>query len=366
MSQCMKREGLLTRFLVFCSGSSPDLLRQCPSSEWIKHTGVGMTVLLTSVLAMVSSAIALQSVFGTPWVSIPFSLLWAVLIFNLDRYIVSSFRKQGSPMREFRQALPRLLLAVGIALVVAKPLEMEVFRTEIRQVLGDRLEERLAGVERAHAARMASLEARSAGARRLLDEAAARRDRHYREYICECDGTCGTGIRGRGTECRTKELRYEASEREYTAERQRFDAEAALLVAEKSEQARIHDEARRRVQDEFSSGFLARLNALNSLGTMASYAISLLLLLVEFSPVLAKLLGSEGPYDNLLRMSENEYRHHYMRSVYEQNLDMQLRRQRQRRSNASAIDAPAPDSVADTRLKYAELRRKLRTRLKND
>jgi hypothetical protein len=362
----MKREGLLTRFLVFCSGSSPDLLRQCPSSEWIKHTGVGMTVLLTSVLAMVSSAIALQSVFGTPWVSLPFALLWAVLIFNLDRYIVSSFRKQGSPLREFRQALPRLLLAVGIALVVAKPLEMEVFRTEIRQVLADRLEERLAGLERTHADRMAGIEAKAAGARRLLEEAGARRDRYYREYICECDGTCGTGIRGRGTECRTKELSYEASAREYAVERQRFDAETALLARERSEQARIHDQARRRVRDAFSSGFLARLNALNSLGTMASYAISLLLLLVEFSPVLAKLLGSEGPYDNLLRMSENEYRHHYMRSVYEQNLDMQLRRQRQPRTKPPSSEAPTADSVADTRMKYAELRRKLRTRLKND
>lgn len=366
MSHRMKREGPLTRFLVFCSGSSPDLLRQCPSSEWIKHTGIGMTVLLTSVLAMVSAAIALQSVFGTGWVSLPFSLLWAVIIFNLDRYIVSSFRKHANPLREMRQALPRLLLAVGIALVVAKPLEMEVFRTEIRQVLGDRLTERLSGLERAHADRMAALAARSAATRRLLDQAGARRDRFYSEYICECDGTCGTGIRGRGTECRTKELRYEASEREYVAEKERFEAESAVLAREKSEQARQYEQAMARAQEEFSFGFLARLNALNSLGTMASYAISLLLLLVEFSPVLAKLLGSEGPYDNLLRMSENEYRHQYMRSVYEQNLDMQMRRERQRRMPPYPPETPMSDSVSDTRLKYAELRRKLRTRLKNN
>jgi len=317
---------------------------------------------------MVSAAIALQSVFGTGWVSIPFSLLWAVIIFNLDRYIVSSFRKHANPLREMRQALPRLLLAVGIALVVAKPLEMEVFRTEIRQVLGDRLTERLSGLERAHADRMAALAARSAATRRLLDEAGARRDRFYSEYICECDGTCGTGIRGRGTECRTKELRYEASEREYVAEKERFEAESAVLAREKSEQARQYGQAMARAQEEFSFGFLARLNALNSLGTMASYAISLLLLLVEFSPVLAKLLGSEGPYDNLLRMSENEYRHQYMRSVYEQNLDMQMRRERQRRLPPYPLEAPMSDSdsVSDTRLKYAELRRKLRTRLKNN
>jgi hypothetical protein len=366
MSQSMKKEGPVTRFLVFCSGSSPDLLRQCPSSEWIKHTGIGMTVLLTSVLAMVSAAVALQSVFGTWWVSIAFSLLWAVLIFNLDRYIVSSFRKHANPLREMRQALPRLLLAVGIALVVAKPLEMEVFRTEIRQVLGDRLSERLSVLERAHADRMAALDVRAVGARKLLDAAGTRRDRLYAEYTCECDGTCGTGIRGRGTECRSKQLRYEASEREYVAEKERFEAESALLSKEKSEATRQYEQAMKRAREEFSFGFLARLNALNSLGTMASYALSLLLLLVEFSPVLAKLLGTEGPYDNLLRMSENEYRHQYMRSVYEQNLDMQMRRERQRRMPPYPMEAPMSDSISDTHRKYAELRRKLRTRLKND
>ena len=362
----MKREALLTRFLVFCSGSSPDLLRQCPSSEWIKHTGVGMTVLLTSLLAMVSSAIALQSVFGTPWVSIPFSLLWAVLIFNLDRYIVSSFRKQGSPMREFRQALPRLLLAVGIALVVAKPLEMEVFRTEIRQVLGDRLEERLAGVERVHADRMAGLESRAAGARRLLDEAAERRDRYYREYICECDGTCGTGIQGRGSECQAKLAKYEAFVVEFDREKGRIESSLADLKKEREQLTADHVKAKSKVEEYFSFGFLARLNALQSLDSISSLFITLLFILIEAAPVLAKLLSPEGPYDNLIRMSENEFQLKYMRFVYQQN--MELHAARAANPSVTVRKTPKDEEAGDREaaFRYAELRRQLQKKHKHN
>ena len=34
------------------------------------------------------------------------------------------------------------------------------------------------------------------------------REEYYRQYVCECDGTCGTGQRGRGTECERKENKY--------------------------------------------------------------------------------------------------------------------------------------------------------------
>jgi hypothetical protein len=340
------------------------LLRQCPASEWIKHTGIGMTVLLTSILAGVSAAFALQSVFGSLWVSLPFSLLWAVVIFNIDRFVVSSFRKQFGMGREWLQALPRLLLATGIALVVAKPLEMEVFRSEIRQVLAERRTQRLAALERGHAARMAALDVRQDAARRTLAAYAATRDRLFRDYACECDGTCGTGLKGRGTECRTKQQRYEAAEHEYAVEKRKAEAEAAALDAERARLRAAHASDLQRLDAAFSTGFLARLDALNGLGTLASYAITLLLLLVEVSPVLSKLLAAEGPYDNLLRLSEHEYRLRYMRAVYQQNLDLQPQRHPPGGQPADAV-APPRERADDARVRYAELRRQLRTRLKN-
>lgn len=361
----MQKQDNITRLLIFCAGSSPELLRQCPASEWIKHTGIGMTVLITSILALASSSMALYSVFGSLWVTLPFSLLWAVLIFNIDRYIVSSFRKKGNPRKEFLQALPRLLLAMSIAIVVAKPLEMEIFRSEIHQVLGEWRAAKLESLEMTYVLRARSLDAKALNARSLLDASGKRRDRYYQEYACECDGTCGTGLRGRGTECHAKQLRYESSEQEYALEKERYEAATAAVDQERSSLSLQRSADRQKVEEEFSSGFLARLNALHSIGTLASYAITLLLLMVEASPVMAKLLGSEGPYDNLVRMSENEYRHRYMRSVYKQNLDLQSLYNASKRMAPSSLESTAESPYADSHLKYAELRRKLRTRLKN-
>jgi uncharacterized PurR-regulated membrane protein YhhQ (DUF165 family) len=53
------------------------------------------------------------------------------MIFNLDRYIVLSMRKDEVWYKEYLQAIPRIVLAVLIALVISKPLELKIFQKEI-------------------------------------------------------------------------------------------------------------------------------------------------------------------------------------------------------------------------------------------
>ena len=64
-----------------------------------------------------------------------FGLIWGLLIFNLDRFIVSTIKKNDSKWKEFLQAFPRLILAMIIAIVISKPLELKIFEKEINQVL---------------------------------------------------------------------------------------------------------------------------------------------------------------------------------------------------------------------------------------
>ena len=53
----------IKNFLIFCAGSSKEILQKCPSTEWIKHTSTGATVLFTSIIAMLSSFYAFQLIF---------------------------------------------------------------------------------------------------------------------------------------------------------------------------------------------------------------------------------------------------------------------------------------------------------------
>jgi len=114
------------------------MLRNYPATH-NKYVGIGATVFFTGLFAALSGGYALYFVFsGSAFAvvyALVFGLLWGLAIFNLDRYIVSTINKNNSPFRQFVQATPRILLAVLIGIVVARPLELKVFEKEIQKQL---------------------------------------------------------------------------------------------------------------------------------------------------------------------------------------------------------------------------------------
>ena len=126
---------MLKKFFWMCSGADTDILSDCPKSEQVKFAGIGGTVFFTAVMAFLASAYALFTVFDNYFAAIGFGLIWGLLIFNLDRFIVSTIKKQGKFWKEFFQVVPRIVLAVIISVVIAKPLELKIFEKEIDQVL---------------------------------------------------------------------------------------------------------------------------------------------------------------------------------------------------------------------------------------
>src|ERR1700741_1099167 len=125
------------QFFLFCSGAAQLLLKRCPT-ETSKYTGIGATVLFTGLFAALSSGYALYVIFDSVWIAAGFALVWGAMIFNFDRFIVSSIRKGKSFWKEFRIAIPRLVMAVILALVISKPLELKIFEKEINRKLDDK------------------------------------------------------------------------------------------------------------------------------------------------------------------------------------------------------------------------------------
>ncbi len=122
------------RFFFACAGAYTRILEACPS-EHTKYVGIGATIFLTACLAVLSGSFAIYTLVQNTAVAILFGLLWGALIFNLDRYIVSSIRKDGRTWTEIGLALPRLILAVLISIVITKPIEVELFRNQINSEL---------------------------------------------------------------------------------------------------------------------------------------------------------------------------------------------------------------------------------------
>ena len=104
----LRKVGLASRFLWFAAGADSELLRRCPVSDGVKYQGVGGMVLATAALAFASGSYAFYAVFApkdetalgggevhmpTVWIAMGMGLHWAVIIFNIDRFIVSSTGK---------------------------------------------------------------------------------------------------------------------------------------------------------------------------------------------------------------------------------------------------------------------------------
>src|ERR1700761_4290335 len=118
-------------FLWWCSGAYQDLLKDCPS-EQTKYAGLGGVLLATFTLAALSAGYAIYSVFNSPVWAVVFAIVWGLIIFNFDRFLVSTMRKYGvSRRKQLWLAAPRIALALLIGFTIARPLELKIFEKEV-------------------------------------------------------------------------------------------------------------------------------------------------------------------------------------------------------------------------------------------
>ena len=305
---------MLQHFFMLCSGADTDILKTCSKGEQNKYAGIGATVFFTAVMAFIASAYALFTVFDNIYSSIFFGLIWGLLIFNLDRFIVSTIKKSDSFKSELLQATPRIILAVIIAIVISKPLEMKIFEKEINQVL---LEEKnsmtLANKEQIATQYTPKTEQLKADILGLKNEIATKEvetNALYDTYISEAEGTAGTKLLGKGPVYKEKRDKHDAalaelqSLKQTNAERiSTLESQIAALDLEYANQVTNTQP----IIDGFD-GLMARINALDKLPWLPSFFIFLLFLAIETSPIIAKLLSPKGAYDYKLEDQESAVR----------------------------------------------------------
>ncbi|HCO86480.1 MAG TPA: DUF4407 domain-containing protein [Arenibacter sp.] len=305
---------MLQQFFMLCSGADTDILKTCSKGEQNKYAGIGATVFFTAVMAFIASAYALFTVFDNIYTSIFFGLIWGLLIFNLDRFIVSTIKKSDSFKSELLQATPRIILAVIIAIVISKPLEMKIFEKEINQVL---LEEKntmtLANKEQIATQYTPKTEQLKADILGLKNEIATKEvetNALYDTYISEAEGTAGTKLLGKGPVYKEKRDKHDAalaelqSLKQTNAERiSTLESQIAALDLEYVDQVTNTQP----IIDGFD-GLMARINALDKLPWLPSFFIFLLFLAIETSPIIAKLLSPKGAYDYKLEDQESAVR----------------------------------------------------------
>ncbi len=213
-------------------------------------------------------------------------------------------------MRLFRP-IPRLILAIIIAVVISKPLELKIFEKEIDQVLLEEKNEMTLNNQVQVAALFAGDKEAFAKAIQVLKSEIATKEIEvnalYNTYITEAEGTAGTNKLGKGPVYKEKREKHDAAlaalnELKTTNNQKIAALELQLADLNTAETARLT--ADQPIIDNFD-GLMARITALNSLPFFTSFFIFLLFLAVETSPIIAKLLAPKGEYDFKLAEREN-------------------------------------------------------------
>jgi hypothetical protein len=305
----------LRTFFWFCSGANQNLLKRCPT-ESSKYVGIGATVFFTGMLASISAGYALYTVFEHFWVSFIFGLVWGGMIFNLDRFIVCSMKKRGDFWQELKVAIPRLLLAFLLALVISKPLELKIFEKEINNKIDQQKITLATNAKKSIDSSFPEIDELEKKNTSLTNE--IREKQKIFNYLTneankEADGTGGSARPNKGPIYQVKAAAANKAEIDLEDTKARNNPTISRYVKKIEELTALRDSAfilQKPNIDEYD-GLAARIDALGVLSSesnamnLANIFLILLFIAIETSPIFVKLISAKGPYDDLLEKHEH-------------------------------------------------------------
>lgn len=336
--EALPKPGFFTRFLWFCAGADSSLLKRCPVSDWVKYQGIGGIVLATTLLAFVSASYAFYTIFSpktetalaasvdmtTAIASVIAGLLWSLVIFNIDRFIVSSTGKGDGTEKiswaELQQSMPRLIMAVIIGVCISAPLEIRILKPEIDAQLELEQNEYLAELNRNSEGLIQSRKDELVGkidkSQELLDERRGYFETRRLEIAkqrrlleLEAEGKTSKAVAGRGPAWRDKKETLDKMEGELQDDRKSHEEKAAIFIADmdrwKGELSELASELAaakesNRKQARHLDGLMKRIHISHDIGGVVPWAILLLLLAVETGPIFFKMMLVSGTYDYML------------------------------------------------------------------
>ena len=310
------------KFLLLCSGANIHILWKTPS-DWNKFSGIGGVILFTAIFATLSAGYALFTIFDNLPAAAGFGVLWGLMIFNLDRYIVSSISKTSGWWNQVLMSVPRLILAIFLGIIISKPLELKIFEKEVNKQLNTIIQRnktqlqaemngRIMQQSRPFEAEKKQIETKINAYQVAYDSASVELEK---EILGTKTGVT-SGKEGYGTNAKRKAELKEQRRQDMENFRKQIAPRLAYLDKEISKVYSNIETERNKTEtfeDRFN-GFAARLQALDELGknsnimATASLFIMGLFVCLEISPVLIKLISAVGPYDYLMAKTENDFR----------------------------------------------------------
>jgi hypothetical protein len=232
--------------------------------------------------------------------SILFGIIWGLIIFNIDRFIISSTGKgdgtEDITKKELKGALPRLIMGAIIAMTISKPVEIRMFKTEIDIKLHEKqIEQQQAYKSKTDSVFNSELNKKDMEITKTETELISMRERYKkleRDYIEECKRIT-VGPRARAMKAQLDGLGAEIKQLEGNSDYIRVKNEKTDI--EKRRNAKLDE------SDKVAAGLdglLERIKISEEIsGPVISIFITLLFMAIELTPIFFKLMLIKSPYD---------------------------------------------------------------------
>src|SRR5690606_17662587 len=123
--------GSRLRTMAILGGADGHILDRVPG-ETPRFVQMFFVLLGTALVSAISMFFALTTgVQVAVLVAVPLAIVWAAIIFNLDRFLTSTMTSTRSVGKLLALALPRVAMAAVIGFLVAEPLVLQVFHNDI-------------------------------------------------------------------------------------------------------------------------------------------------------------------------------------------------------------------------------------------
>lgn len=289
--------GIINEFLWTCAGVDKDLLRTC-KNDWASKAGLGSNVFFTALLTAMSMGFAIHMIIDNDFFVITIGILFGLLFFSLDRYIINTMHSDGTSSVSFREilsGLPRIIISVFLGLIIAVPMEILVFRGEINKFLNEEnkkailISSDILSTERRIDLNLIEI-AKIDSCIRLYEK----------EYLAEVHSTTGPGI-GQVAELMEEKINTSKARKDYmTYVTDSLMQVKERLVLQSSNSTDVEDSLLHNIHALYSvTSFYDRYGNVNMLFYLRLF-ISLFVITLLIIPIITKMMMANGIYDVLL------------------------------------------------------------------
>jgi|TARA_B110001469_G_C9626061_1_gene312568 hypothetical protein len=321
------------------AGGDSYILKQATYSDQVKYFCLGGIVVATAIMAGLSGGYAFYTIFKpsygdvldgyvlangsangfveptyieTALISLLFGLVWGLIIYNIDRFIVTSTGKgdgtEAITWGELKGSLPRIIMGCIIAISISKPLEIRILKGEIDtrlQIKQEQLkDEQTVNIENKYSNRILEKNEKIAEYQKPIDKAEVAYSNAVAAFDSELAERPGGTSSGYGPDAKAKEAVMNTMNGKLIS----ITKSMAPLIADlNNDISKYVDDKNTEISNIDKSvsgldGLAERITLAEEHYPAVSWFLTLLFLAIELTPIFFKLMLIKSPYDYL---SEN-------------------------------------------------------------